>query len=126
MPNVITGPVAVVMVLSFLLGIVTQLVKTGLLFNQYPVPQKWLPHLAVFGSFLAGFATSLGGAASPWTGWTFFVAGLAGGSALLATTPAGLATFAHHVVPDQVRTMRAARLKDKVDPARVLIGGVAP
>lgn len=49
----------VVVILSAVLGATNVFVQTGKIFNTWPVPQKVLPFLVVFGSFLGGFYSSL-------------------------------------------------------------------
>lgn len=49
----------IISLLSVLVGYVAQAVNTGSLFGVATVPQKWLPYLSLFGTFLGGFVPSI-------------------------------------------------------------------
>lgn len=109
----VTLPVAIVIVLSLVMGVITQGVQSGNLFGWIVVPKAWLPPLTTAGTFLAGVLAYLQGLPSGWafSGSILFYAAVAGITALLAGAAPGIAGFAHHVVPRQVvEAKRAAKM----------------
>jgi hypothetical protein len=113
MPPTLSTPVAVVMILSLLLGGLTQVIQTGALFGSIVTPKAWLPALTIAATFLGGVVSYFGGL-SPvvLTGSSVFYAVVAGVSALLSSTVPALAIHAHVTVPQQVRAWRAAKAAD--------------
>jgi hypothetical protein len=85
----------VIMVLSFVLGLINQGVSQGsILGGLVKIPPSWLPYLTVAASFLGGFVQSISGV-SPITGQAIMAAIMAG---LLALSSAGGgAAVAHHL-----------------------------
>lgn len=98
--NPVTGPVAIVTVLSVILGFVTQAVQSGSILGIVVLPKPWLPEVTLFGSFLGGAVAYLGGLGSfALSGSVVYYAVMAGLTALLAGAAPGLARHAHSVVP---------------------------
>lgn len=109
MPPTLSTPVAVVMILSLVLGCVNQIVQTGSLFGQVIVPKAWLPDFTIAASFLGGVVAYFGGL-SPLVlnESSIFYAVAAGVTALLASSVPAIAVHAHYVIPSQMRAMHAA------------------
>lgn len=86
---------AIIMALSFLLGLINQGISQGSLFaGLIKVPPSWLPYLTVAASFLGGFVTSISGVATI-NGQAIMAAVMAGLMAL--GTAGGGAGVAHHM-----------------------------
>jgi|ERR1700679_33557 len=113
MQPVLSTPVAVVMVLSLLLGVLTQAVQTGAVFGTFITPKAWLPALTIAATFLGGMVAYFSGL-SPVVldANSVFYAVAAGVSALLAGSVPGMAVHAHYTVPRQVMAWRAAAAID--------------
>ena len=114
MPPTLSTPVAVVMILSLVLGCVNQVVQTGSLFGTIIPPKPWLPEFTIAASFLGGVVAYFGGL-SPLvlTGSTIFYAVAAGVANLLVSSAPAVAVHAHYVIPSQLRAMRLAASKPK-------------
>ncbi len=126
-PPTLTAPVAVVLVLSLLLGFVTQMVQTGSIFGLKTTPQDWLPGLTVLMTFLGGVVAYFAGLGAAFeVNVTTVVYGLAAGVAALLTGSApGIANHAHVVVPANVLELRAkaaARVLGKAAVALLALG----
>lgn len=75
----------IISLLSVLVGYVAQAVNTGSLFGVATVPQKWIPYLSLFGTFLAAFVTSVA-TANPVNNAAWMTALIAGFAALTGNT----------------------------------------
>jgi hypothetical protein len=98
---------AIVTVISLLLGVATQIIQSGKL------PKPWLPYATLGLTFLGGVGGYLNGLSTiVLNGATAFYAVAAGITALLAGAAPGIAVHAHIVVPAQAMAVRktAARL----------------
>lgn len=104
----VTLPVAIVIILSLVMGVITQGVQSGSIFGIATVPKAWLPPLTTVGTFLGGVLAYLQGLPGSWafSGSILFYAAVAGITALLAGAAPGIAGFAHHVVPGQVKAAK--------------------
>ena len=109
MPPTLSAPVAVVMILSLVLGVLTQAIQTGTIFGSIVTPKAWLPALTIAATFLGGVVAYFGGL-SPvvLNGTTLFYAVAAGVAALLSGTVPGMVVHAHFTVPRQIAAWRAA------------------
>jgi len=103
-PPVLTTATAVTMVLSALLGLITQMVQTGTFLGRWVTPKTWLPSLTVAATFLGGIVSYLA-SQSPLVlnSATVFYAVMFGITALFAGSVPAMAVHAHVVVPGQVR-----------------------
>lgn len=112
MPPTLSTPVAVVMILSLLLGCINQIVQTGGLFGQITPPKAWLPEFTIAASFLGGVVAYFSGL-SPLVldASSIFYAVAAGVTALLTSSAPAIAVHAHYVVPSQARALRLAARK---------------
>jgi hypothetical protein len=108
MPPTLSTPVAVVMILSLLLGAFTQIVQTGALFGTIVPPKAWLPEFTMAATFLGGIVAYFTGL-SPLVvnASSVFYAVAAGIAALLVGSAPGIAVHSHVVVPAQFRALRA-------------------
>jgi hypothetical protein len=108
MPPTLSTAVAVSMILSLVLGILTQIVQTGSLFGQFVAPKAWLPGFTLAATFLSGVVGYFGGL-SPLvlTGSSIFYALMSGAANLLTGAIPGVAVHAHSVVPAQARAAKA-------------------
>lgn len=87
--------VAVVMVLSFLLGLINQGISQGsILAGVIKVPPTWLPYLTIAAGFLGGVVTSLQGVAT--INGAAIVQALVAGIMALGTAGGGVGV-AHHM-----------------------------
>lgn len=113
MPPVLSAAVAVSMLLSLVLGILTQVIQTGSFLGQWVAPKASLPSITIVATFLAGVTAYFAGLpAVTMTGTTIFYAVMAGVANLLTGSVPGLAVHAHVVVPMQYRNAKmAARFK---------------
>lgn len=100
---------AVVMLLSVLLGAVTQMIQTGTFLGKWVAPKSWLPDLTIAATFLGGVISYLS-SQSPLVlnGTTIAYAVISGVTSLFAGAAPGFAVHAHVVVPAHVRALRAA------------------
>jgi hypothetical protein len=108
MPPTLSTPVAVVMILSLLLGALTQIIQTGSLFGTIFPPKAWLPDFTMAATFLGGVVAYFSGL-SPVVinASSVFYAVAAGITALLAGSAPGIAVHSHVVVPAQFKALRA-------------------
>jgi hypothetical protein len=109
MPPTLSTPVAVVMILSLILGILTQAVQTGAVFGQFLTPKPWLPWLTIAMTFLGGVVAYFQ-SLSPVVidASTIFYALAMGVSALLASSAPAVVVHAHFTVPRQIAAWRSA------------------
>lgn len=100
-------PVAVVTILSLVLGYLTQAIQSGSFLGIKTVPKTWLPPLTIASTLLGGFVAYLKGQ-SPLDldGPTLFYATVAGLTALLAGSAPSLAMHAHATMPAARFAMR--------------------
>jgi len=105
----VSAATAVVMLLSVLLGAVTQMIQTGTFLGKWVAPKSWLPDLTIAATFLGG-AISYLSSQSPLVlnGTTIAYAVISGVTSLFAGAAPGFAVHAHVVVPGHVRALRAA------------------
>lgn len=110
-PPTLTMATGVVLGLSLLLGIVTQVVQTGTLLGRWVTPKSWLPAATIVMPLLSGTVAYLT-SQSPLVlnGATIVYAVAAGVFSLLSGAAPGLAVHAHVIVPEKVRQIRMARL----------------
>ena len=118
----LTTPEAVTMVLSVLLGIVTQMVQSGTFLGQWVEPKSWLPTLTVVMTFLGGvvsYLTSENLTSFTWSNLLGVV--VMGLAALTGGALPGIAVFAHTVAPAQLKAhlaaAKAAKTAAKAPPA---------
>ena len=109
MAPTLSTAVAVSMILSLVLGILTQIVQTGSLFGTFVTPKTWLPGFTLAATFLGGVVGYFSGL-SPLmlTGSSIFYALMAGAANLLTGAVPGVAVHAHSVVPAQARAAKVA------------------
>jgi hypothetical protein len=107
-PPTLSTPVAVMMILSLLLGVLTHIVQTGSL-GPSVVPQAWLPYFTIATTFLGGFVAYLSGL-TPLVidGASVFYAVAAGVTSLLASSAPSFAVHAHVTIPRQLASWKAA------------------
>jgi uncharacterized membrane protein len=117
MPPTLSTPVAVVMILSLLLGAANQIIQTGALFGAIIPPKAWMPEFVITATFLGGIVGYFTGL-SPVVvnASTVFYAVAAGVSALLTSSTPALVMHAHYVLPAQYKAMRAKMLAPAAPP----------
>jgi hypothetical protein len=100
---------AVTLVLSALLGLITQMIQTGTFLGQWVTPKSWLPTLTVLATFFGGVVSYLT-QQTPLVvdGTTVFYAVMTGITTLFAGAVPAIAVHAHVVIPGQVQAQRAA------------------
>ena len=104
----VTPAVAIVTVLSVVLGFVTQAVQSGSFLGIATLPKTWLPDVTLFGTFLGGVVAYLAGLGSfVLSGAVVYYAVMAGLTSLLAGAAPGLAQHAHVVVPSALKALRS-------------------
>jgi hypothetical protein len=110
-PPTLTPPVALVLVLSLVIGTLTQMIQTGSVFGLVVTPKAWLPGLTVLVTFLGGvYAYFAGlGAAFAINGTTLVYGISAGIASLIAGSAPGMAVHAHSVTPQNILAFRAAK-----------------
>jgi len=81
-PSVLTPQIAIVTIISLIVGFLGQAINTGSIFGFQTVPKAWIPYLTLGGSFLAAFGVSLQGDATL-NGTAWFNAVMAGFGALV-------------------------------------------
>jgi uncharacterized membrane protein len=117
MPPTLSTPVAVVMILSLLLGAANQIIQTGALFGAIIPPKAWMPEFVITATFLGGVVSYFSGL-SPVVvnATTVFYAIAAGVSNLLVASAPAVVVHAHYVLPAQYKAMRAKMLAPAVPP----------
>jgi len=113
-PPTLTTATVVTTVLSLVLGIITQMVQTGMFAWKWATPKSWLPTLTIAMTLLGGIVSYLA-SQSPlvFNAPTIFYAVVAGIVSLMTGSAPGLAVHAHVVVPENVRAIRAKRAAAK-------------
>ena len=108
-PSPVTPAVAIVTILSVVLGFVTQGIQSGSFLGVATVPKSWLPDLTLFGTFLGGVVAYVSGLGANFivSGSVAYYAVMAGLTALLAGAAPGLAQHAHVVVPNALKALRS-------------------
>jgi hypothetical protein len=103
----VSTPVAVVMILSLLLGALTQDIQTGAFLGKFITPKSWLPGTTLAATFLGGVVGYFSGL-NPvaLTGSTIFYAVATGVAALIFGSTPGVAVHAHFTVPAQIKAAR--------------------
>jgi hypothetical protein len=110
-PTALSLPLVIVWILSLLLGFVNYSVQSGSLLGQVTVPKPWLPWLTLLGTFLGGIVSYLTSQPTlTLNGPTVFFALVTGVLDLLTGAAPAVALHAMHVLPGQMRAVRAARL----------------
>jgi hypothetical protein len=94
--------VAVVTVLSLVVGALTSMQQTGKLLGQYRLPAAAVTVIAIILPFLSGALAVLQGV-SKIDGSAIFWAVSSGIGQMIASSAPGLATHAHHVVPTMLQ-----------------------
>lgn len=110
----LSTPVAVTMILSLLLGLLTNIVQTGTVLGQWVTPKAWLPTFTLLATFLGGVVAYFTGL-SPLVldGASIFYATASGVTALLTGAAPGAAIHVHTVLP-QLAAQARARMKRPV------------
>lgn len=101
----LSASTVVPVVLSLVLGIVTQAINSSKLFGQFTLSAKWTALLTLILPFLAGFTGVV--LAQGVTAVALFNALIAGLYNLLVGAAPGLAVHAHFVVPSKMAEMRS-------------------
>lgn len=108
-------PVAVVTLLSLLIGVLTSLQQTGKLFGQYKLPPAFVTIIAIILPFLGGALSVLKGITII-DGSAVFWAVAVGVGQMMVSSATGLAMQAHHAVPNLLATFRPAKQTKTVPP----------
>lgn len=108
MPPTLSTPVAVVMILSLLLGALNQIVQTGALFGTIIPPKAWMSDFVIASTFLGGVVSFFGGLSPVVINvTTVFYALAAGVASLLTSSAPALVVHAHYVLPAQYKALQA-------------------
>jgi uncharacterized membrane protein YczE len=104
----LSTPVAVTMILSLVLGLLTNIVQTGTVLGQWVTPKAWLPMFTLLATFLGGVVAYFTGL-SPLVldGASTFYAIASGVTALLTGAAPGAAIHVHTVLPQLAAQARA-------------------